>query len=84
MEAGRPGIVLQYYENNDALGYIKKKKFTEDAKGGIVSMEPFFMPSITASQDLEYCKRLEAHARPQCCPRRYEASKLYFAYISTG
>lgn len=39
---GRPGIVLQFYENNDALVYIKKKKFTEDAKGGIVSMEPLF------------------------------------------
>jgi hypothetical protein len=35
------------------------------------------MSSITASKDPEYCKRLEAHARPQCCPRRYEVGKFH-------
>jgi len=38
---GRPGIVLPYYENNNALAFIRNGKFSESKKGKIVSMERF-------------------------------------------
>ncbi|KAF8340889.1 kinase-like domain-containing protein [Amanita rubescens] len=35
--SGRPGIVLPYYENSNALSFIQKGNFSESKKGEIVS-----------------------------------------------